>query len=351
MRGVLTSLRARWTELLAAVLGLVVIVVVFVVVLPGIADYGAVAGALRGVPWIWVAALAIVGALNVVTFAPAFMVALPGLGFRSALAVTLTSTASTYIAPGGPALGVTLSFAMLSGWGFARRAVTLAVSVVTVWNQFMIFGTPLVALALLTAAGEKNPLLQTASFVGAAVFGAIICGFAAVLLGERQAQRVGDVAAQGTSSLLRLVRRHPVTWSGEAFVRFRRDAVGLLARRWHALTLATLAGHLSVYLVMLVSLRALGVTGGEVSLVESFAAWALVRVLGSIPITPGGFGIVEVGLTGALIGFGGNETEVVTAVLVYRFVTVAPPLVLGVLFGSTWRRHHPGWETAPEAEP
>ena len=77
------------------------------------------------------------------------------------------------------------------------------------------------------------------------------------------------------------------------------------------------------------------------TLVEAFAAWSLVRLLGSIPITPGGIGIVEVGLTTALIGFGGDNAEVVAAVLVYRFLTLVPTLVLGLVLGATWRRHQP----------
>jgi uncharacterized protein (TIRG00374 family) len=63
-----------------------------------------------------------------------------------------------------------------------------------------------------------------------------------------------------------------------------------------------------------------------------------VRLLGSLPITPGGLGVVEVGLTGALVGFGGNNAEVVAAVLVYRFLTIVPTLLLGLLAGATWRR-------------
>ena len=59
-------------------------------------------------------------------------------------------------------------------------------------------------------------------------------------------------------------------------------------RRWHVLTLASLAGSLSVFLVLLVCLRALDVPASEVSAVEAFAAWSLVRLLGTIPITPGG---------------------------------------------------------------
>jgi uncharacterized membrane protein YbhN (UPF0104 family) len=76
---------------------------------------------------------------------------------------------------------------------------------------------------------------------------------------------------------------------------------------------------LAVFLVLLVSLRALGITRAQVDLVEAFAAWSLVRALGSIPITPGGLGVEEVALSGALVGFGAGNAKAVAATLVYRF--------------------------------
>jgi uncharacterized membrane protein YbhN (UPF0104 family) len=97
----------------------------------------------------------------------------------------------------------------------------------------------------------------------------------------------------------------------------------------------------TVFLVLFVCLRVFDISAGEVSLIEAFAAWSLVRLLGSIPITPGGIGIVEVGLTTALVGFGGANAEVVAAVLVYRFLTIVPTLTLGLLAGATWKRHRP----------
>src|SRR5205823_7160897 len=97
-------------------------------------------------------------------------------------------------------------------------------------------------------------------------------------------------------------------------------------------------GSLTVFAVLVVSLRVLGVSSAQVSLVEAFAAWSLVRLVGSIPITPGGIGIIELGLTGTLVGFGGHNARVVAAVLVYRFLTVVPTLVLGLLAAFTWRR-------------
>jgi uncharacterized protein (TIRG00374 family) len=135
-----------------------------------------------------------------------------------------------------------------------------------------------------------------------------------------------------------------------AFVRFRKRTNSLLELRWHVLTLATLAGHLTVYLVLLVSLRVLGVTADEVTAVEAFAAWSFVRLLGSIPITPGGLGVVELGLTTALVGFGGDQVEVVAAVLLYRAATIVPTLLIGLLAGVTWKRYRPAQPATVSAD-
>jgi uncharacterized protein (TIRG00374 family) len=142
-------------------------------------------------------------------------------------------------------------------------------------------------------------------------------------------------------AIARIARRDEVRWDMERVVRFRNDAVVLLRRRWHVLTVATLAGQLTVFAVLLASLRAVGVSPGEVSWIEAFAAWSLVRLLGAFPITPGGIGIVEVGLTALLVGFGGDDAGVVAAVLIYRLLTVVPTLVLGLGAGAVWRRIGP----------
>ena len=202
-------------------------------------------------------------------------------------------------------------------------------------------GFPIVALALLTLQNERNALLETVALIGLAIFVVAVAAFAVGLAKEGFTCRVGNLAARIASWGLHVIRRKPVTWAGDSFVRFRDSAIELLRRRWLLLTVTTLAGQLTVFGVMLVSLRVTGVSGSEVSLIEAFAAWSIVRLLGSLPVTPGGIGIVEVGLTGALVGFGGHNAEVVAAVLVYRALTIVPTLVLGLIAGASWKHFQP----------
>jgi uncharacterized protein (TIRG00374 family) len=316
-------------------------VATFIFVLPRIANYREVWAVVEELSWQQIGALLLATALNLVTFAPPWMAALPGLSFLRAFVLTQASTASTYIAPGGAAVGVGLAYAILRGWGFAGSSVGLAVAVTGIWNQFSLLAFPAVSLALLTLEQEKNGLLQTVATIAFAVFVVAAAGFAAALSTPKLARLIGEMAASLVNWVLRLFRRGPVGWSGDSFVRFRNQAIGLLRHRWLVLTLSTLAGQLSVFLLFLVSLRVLGVSAAEVSAVEAFAAWSLTRLLGSLPITPGGIGVVEVGLTTALVGFGGGNAEVVAAVLVYRFLSIVPTLLIGLIAGAMWRRLTP----------
>jgi uncharacterized membrane protein YbhN (UPF0104 family) len=276
--------------------------------------------------------------LNLLTFAPPWMVALPGLRFRSALAMTQVSTALSIVLPAGAAVGIAGAYGVLRRWGFASRGIARAVTVVSLWNQFVNLSYPVIAVALLSVTGGNSPVLVTAAIVGVAVLAVGIAALAAVLASDRTAMETGELTARVVNAIRRRLRREAVLWGGTSFERFRRDAVDLLRRRWHVLTLTSYAGTLTVFLLLLLSLRACGVPGSEVSVVEAFAAWSLARILGSVPITPGGIGVVELGLTGALVGFGGNNVGVVAAVLVYRFLTIVPTLAFGLVAATTLRR-------------
>jgi putative heme transporter len=328
-------------RLIVAGVGVAVVAATFAFLLPTIADYDEVWAVVKELSWQWALALAAVAVLNLATFPPPWQVTLPGLRYFRAFEMTQASAALAIVVPAGAAAGMGVSWGMLRSWGFVRREITRAITLVSLWNQLLNLSFPILAVFLLTAYGEETALLATAAFIGVAVLGVVATGLVLALASDRLAHEVGDLAARLANWGLGKLRRGPVSWGGPSFARFRLSAGELLRRRWHVLTLASLAGSLSVFLVLLVTLRALDVPASDVSAREAFAAWALVRLLGTIPITPGGIGIIELGLTTALVAFGGSNASVVAAVLVYRFLTMAPTLVCGLVAAGTWRRHRP----------
>jgi putative heme transporter len=206
-----------------------------------------------------------------------------------------------------------------------------------VWNNFVKLGMPIVALGLLVASGDAAGELGPAAAVGVAVFLLALAGFAFGLSSEGRAERVGGTLAGAAAAVRRLARRPGRPDWDRGAVAFRAQAVSLLGRRWHWLTLTTLVSHLSLFLVLLLALRHVGVAETEVSWVEALAAFALVRLLSAFPITPGGLGVVELGLAAALVLAGGEEAPVVAAVLVFRVLTFLLPIPIGGITWWLWR--------------
>src|SRR4051794_41423838 len=79
-------------RLAGAALAVTVIAVVFAELLPRIADYGDVWAVVTRLSPIEITALAVVTAINLATFAPPWMAAIPGLGYWNATVLTQVST-------------------------------------------------------------------------------------------------------------------------------------------------------------------------------------------------------------------------------------------------------------------
>jgi uncharacterized protein (TIRG00374 family) len=161
------------------------------------------------------------------------------------------------------------------------------------------------------------------------------------------AERVGVTAGRFVSRLLALVRRPPAQGWEIATVKFRNRTVDLLEHGWGPITAATLVSHLSLYLVLLVCLRDVGVSNAEVNWAEVLAVFAFARLATAVPVTPGGAGLVEAVLITGLTAAGGDKPSVVAAVLVYRALTWGLPILVGVFCLLWWRKQT---LTAPAAE-
>ena len=329
-----------------AVLAVAVLAIIYVGLLPKLADVDQVWATLRAMTWLELASLVVAAVWNLGSYLLPQLVALPGLTLRQAALESHASTAVGNLLPAGQAVGLGVTWRFYTSYGFSRAEIALSMLVQGVWNNFLKLGMPVVAVGLLVAHGDAAGALAPAAVVGVALFVLALAGFAFGLTSEGRAERLGGALATAAAWLRRLVRRpgRP-TWDQGA-VAFRSQAVSLLRRRWHLLTVTTLASHLSLFLVLLLALRHIGVSEEEVSWVEALAAFALVRLLSAFPITPGGLGVVELGLAAALVLAGGDNAQVVAAVLVFRMLTFALPIPIGGLTWWLWRRAE-GRRSAP----
>jgi uncharacterized protein (TIRG00374 family) len=136
----------------------------------------------------------------------------------------------------------------------------------------------------------------------------------------------------------------------KATIKFRRRTALLVSARWIWITVTTLVSHLSLYLVLLVALRNIGVSEREASWIEVLAVFSFARLLTAIPITPGGLGIVEVALITGLAAAGGARAEVAAAVLLFRALTYVVPIPLGLATYLFFKRNQ-SWRRAPGEAP
>ena len=161
--------RTGRARIVGTVVSVAVIGAVFAFALPRIANYGDVWDEIHKLSWQWLVVLGLATLLNLATYGPPLMAALPGLSYFHASRVTLASTAVSMIAPGGAAVGLATTVAALRTCGFSGRPVGLAVVVMSVWNQSVILGFPILAVAGLAAQGARNRTLEIAALVGLAV--------------------------------------------------------------------------------------------------------------------------------------------------------------------------------------
>lgn len=311
--------------------------VIFFYFLPRLVDLGEVWAAISAMTWLELLTLGALAVGNNATYWLVEVSARPGLSYRQAMKITQTSTAISNTLPGGAAFGAGLQTAMYVSYGFLPKDIAISMALTGLWNTFVKLAMPIVALALLVLGGSVGGALVASSLIGVLVLVGAILTFAVILRSERGALGVGRRIGSLLSLVSPLTRRSPHADWGAAAADFRRRTIDLLRIRWPHLTAAAILSHVTLYIVLLLTLRHVGVSNSAVSWQEALAAFAFVRLLSALPITPGGLGVVELGLTASLVAAGGEEARVVAAVLVYRLLTFVLPIPVGALSYFLWQ--------------
>ena len=327
-----------------------IVVAVFWYFLPQFTSISAVWVSIKSMTWLQILTLALLALWNQTTYFIVNVSTMPGLTYRQSAVATESSTAVSNTVPGGGAIGIAMNFAMFGSWGFSASRITVSLLVSGVWNNFAKLALPVVALVLVVLQGNPSGGRLVAGVLGLVALVAAVVLLGMLLSSEQAAARLGRGAARMVSAVLRIFRRPPAKGWDRATVKFRYRTITLLKARWPWITGATLLSHLSLYLVLLVALRFLGVSDAEVSWAEVLAVFAFARLLTAIPFTPGGLGVIELALITGLSAAGGPRAEVAAAVLVFRALTYVLPIPLGALAYVIWRRDR-SWRRPPGGAP
>jgi uncharacterized membrane protein YbhN (UPF0104 family) len=264
---------------------------------------------------------------------------LPAIRLREAAVVNLGSTAVANTLPAGGALAMGMSWAMLSSWGVSAADYVLYTLVSGIWNVFARLGLPVISLVVIVTASRPQAGLLAGAMAGLALLIIVAVGFGLLLRSESFALRAGGALQPVLATACRLARRPPPAPAAASLLGFRERAAGLLTARGWRITAAIAASNIALWLVLLASVRGVGLSQSQVPWQTCLAAFAFVRLLTVLPVTPGGAGIAELGLVGVLAAGTGHRVtvQVTAAVLLFRAVTYLVPIPTGALACLAWR--------------
>jgi putative heme transporter len=320
--------RNRRRRVVVAVVGLAAAALAGWVLFNSSDELVAAADTLKSVQAGWVVVAVLVEVLSYIARGAAAAVVLRrgggGAGPMTLSAATLAGDAAAYCLPFGFAASGVVMVGVLR-----RRLVSTAVAgwMFAVSSVFYVSAVTALTIIAVHIAGDDNPIpgLQT---ISAALLGVLaVGGGAGYVLLRRPALR---------SRLVRLLPRvRPRFAARRAGSAGRwghlaepvRSAVASWAQQLRTVRLTPLAG-VAAFALMIVSWVAdVAVLAVAFLALESSPPWTGLllaycagQIAASVPVTPGGIGVVEGSITLALVAFGGAETITLAAVLLYRLI-------------------------------
>ncbi len=364
--------RASRLQILFRVVMLLVAAIAFYFLLPRLLDVWEQIPKLTAIKWWFVVILP----LEAGSFACQWKLtrtALPQVSWFVAATAQLASNAIAKVVPGGAAVGGATGYRMLSVSGVNRATAGAALAATAIVSNGVLFALPMVAVlgSILTAPVPGD--LAVIAWGGALLFLVLFAIVFALVRFDRPLWAVGHLIERVSSWLIRHVLGPIRSWSSrmpvyrhhdgspdeapappggqptpeaglyqgptaEGFVTQRDIMVSTLGPRWRTALVAAVGNWGLDYLALVAAIYA--VTGAKPKLSLILLAYGAAAVLSMIPITPGGLGFVELGLTAALVAAGIKPADALLATLAYRVVSYWLPLPAGLVATILFRRRY-----------
>ena len=244
----------------------------------------------------------------------------------------LAGNAISLIMPGGAAVGAAVQFRMLETSGSDTGSTVGGLASFSLLGVGGLLALPVFALPVILLGAPTNRGLVNAAVLGAVGFVVFAALGAVILAYDAPLRWAGRVAQRLRNWVLR--KRPPLDGLDESLLAQRNEIRTALGKQWWQALLLS-AGRLAFdYLCLLAALRATG-SRPRPSLI--LVAYAVAGIVGMIPATPGGLGLVEASLTGLLVLAEVNSSQAVLATLTYRLASYWVPLCAGPIAYGLFR--------------
>lgn len=262
--------------------------------------------------------------------------ALPSTSWLVASTYQLVSNAVSRVVPGGAAVGTALGWRMLATSGVDRGTAGAAIAATSFISNGVLFAIPLVAVIGSIFGAPVPESLALVAWGGFAVFVLLFAAAFTVVRFDAPLRAFGRVVERVAAPLYKRFNR-PAPPTEASIVSQRDKMVAALGARWQQALAAAVGKWLLDYLALVAALYAVGAQP-RLSLV--LLAYGAGAVLAMIPITPGGLGFVEAGLTAMLVLAGIPSEQALLATLAYRIVSYWLPMPVGLIAWFVFRHKY-----------
>ena len=276
----------------------------------------------------------LVAVLELASFACLWLllrIALGGGRLLDIAASQLAGAAAGKVVPGGIAAGGVVQAGMLVKVGFTARRVGGVLSSTGLLSTGVLLALPVLAVPAVLFGPPPARQLQLGLLLSVVVAVVIVALGLALLHWDAMVRGVGLAAGQAIHLVRRKVQPAAVA---DTLVDERDQVAAAFDGRWTRALTAAAANRMLDYATLVAALHAVGATVRP-SLV--LVAYVVSLALGMVPVTPGGLGFVETGLTTLLVLAGADTDQAVVGTLLYRLASFWIPIPLGALAWGGWR--------------
>jgi uncharacterized protein (TIRG00374 family) len=327
-----TEQRPLWRRL---VLPVVTIAGLFLVA-PVLADVYGSLGDIGNLGLGWKIAMVVASAGQLVAFWELHRIVLRTDRWFDIAAPHLVGNAASHLAPGGSAVGAGVQARLMTKAGFSLARTMTAFGAIAILGGVANFVVlPLVVLAAAAAGTNIDAGLISAMWMGVGILAASLVIAVFVITRDAPWRRLARVVSWFHG---RLRRASDVVDLERRLIQERNLIRAALRGRAASASFAVVGSALGDFAVLYFALRAVG---AEVNPAAALAAFVVSNVAGMIPLTPGGLGFVEAGMTGVLTVAGATNEQALLAVAAYRLVATWLPCLGGAVafVWFKWRHH------------